>query len=288
MLAVKAVCVCAFAALAGAAVASDKWGTETIFLLKGGYGISTNLLSGTPKTKRSHGDHVAAAAPADDAAVGEDMLAVTRTAATLTQQLQAAVHQSVVADDGRRAELKENAELKAELAVERQKVQAASQAEQENARLRTQVVRLSSDLQGVKATNQKLEAELEAYVAKDKAAKAPASTRKVAAELPVIRPAGATVAAAPVNKPTKLLSRPAPAPQKQAKKEAVEEAAEREVEDEDAASMDADTADDDHGSVDSDDSAVDAQDDDKGSDANNATDTAAADDDVDSDSDSDA
>lgn len=144
------------------------WGTETVFLMKGGYGVSTSLVSGTPKTTRTHAVAKPAAPPQRADAVGEDILRAAQTASTLTQQLQAAVHQAVVSDDAQRAEKKLDAQLKSQVAADQQKMRVGEQAAKDNVHLRQQIARLTADLSAAKTRAAKAEGELHAYAAKDK------------------------------------------------------------------------------------------------------------------------
>lgn len=157
MMARSAAVFAAVVALAAAAAADQKeskWGTETVFLLKGGYGISANLLSGTPRTTRERKAPKAVPAPTAEEAAGEEMLKATRTASQLTQQLQAAVHQAVVQEDEKRQEEKENHDLKAQVARDQGLLK---QANVDKASLRKQVIRLTADVQATKIRAERAE-----------------------------------------------------------------------------------------------------------------------------------
>lgn len=171
-----AVSVSAGASAAGRSVSrastSDGPGTETVFLMKGGYGVTANLLANPARTSRVH---VQAASPSTGVlqdsmleAVGQEMLQATKTASALTQQLQAAVHQEVASEDSLRSFKQENAALKAQAAADVRKIQEGVQAEKEHANLQAQVARLSAEAKAAKDRAQKAEQELQAYKAKDK------------------------------------------------------------------------------------------------------------------------
>jgi len=134
-----------------AVAAESTPGTETILLVRGGYGPGVNLFSSGSETHR----HLKREAPVDRTSVEKEDLAklnnVTHTAQLLNSQLQTAVKSTYEALQEAEQVRVDDSNLKEQLAAEERKVQQGVQAEKARAQLEAEVKSLQAQLAAEKS-----------------------------------------------------------------------------------------------------------------------------------------
>jgi len=139
--------------LAIATVAAESTpGTETILLVRGGYGPGVNLFSSGSQTHR-HKNQMKA--PVDRTAAEKAELAkltnVSQTAQVLNVQLQTAIKSTYAALQESEQVRVDDANLKEKLAMDDRKIQQGSEAEKATVQLEAEVKSLQAQLQAEKA-----------------------------------------------------------------------------------------------------------------------------------------
>jgi len=133
-------------------VAESTPGTETILLVRGGYGPGVNLFSSGSETHRHLGK---SKAPVDRTPSEKTEIAkltnISQTAAILNSQLQTAVKSTYAALQESEQVRVDDANLKERLAVDERKIQQSANAENARAQLETEVKTLQAQLAAEKA-----------------------------------------------------------------------------------------------------------------------------------------
>jgi len=132
----------------GACASATPPGTQTILLVKGGYGVGANLLSRSSRTAL-----VSSIAPVFAAHNTEvsSLLAATKTTSKLTQELQEAVRFAAYDEDERRAYHSQVTQLSKQVAVEKRSLQDMAKVKSKNAALDKEVAQLTHELNEEKA-----------------------------------------------------------------------------------------------------------------------------------------
>jgi len=142
-------------------------GTETILLVRGGYGPGVNLFSSGSQTHRHMHQHKAPVdrTPAEKAELAK-LNNVSQTASLLNVQLQNAIKDTYGALQESEQVRVDDANLKEKLAMEERKIQQGAEAEKAKAQLEAEVKSLQAQLKAEKAKTAAEHARGQAFQAK--------------------------------------------------------------------------------------------------------------------------
>jgi len=143
-------------------------GTQTILLVKGGYGVGANLLASSTRTTHLSQLLGSQAPPAGETTEAMAILKATKTASELTQDLQSAVHSAMQTEEKAKEEHLKVTQLSGKLTDNEQKMKSMEGVMKQNEALQKQVSALTKELEKAKVQAVKEEKVNKALMAKSK------------------------------------------------------------------------------------------------------------------------